>query len=83
MQKSQVTAEKTAWLEAISYAQSHLSTAGARDRYDRTLAVEAEEALLAAIAFAIEGTSRLDPGTKAALVDEAMALGIGPTAPTG
>ena len=78
MQKSQVTAEKTAWLEAISYAQSHLSAAEARARYDRTLGVEAEEALLAAIAFAIEGAPRLDPGTRQALVGEAMALGIGP-----
>lgn len=78
MQKSQVTAEKTAWLEAISYAQSHLTAAEARARYDRTLAVEAEEALNAAISFAIEGTARLDPGTRQILIDEAAALGIGP-----
>ncbi len=78
MRKSQVTAEKTAWLEAISYAQSHLSAPEARARYDRTLATESEEALNAAIAFALEGTTRLDPGTRQALVDEALALGIGP-----
>ncbi len=30
MQKSQVTAEKTAWLEAVSHAQSHLTDPRAR-----------------------------------------------------
>src|SRR4051794_15233359 len=45
MQKAQVTAEKTAWLEVVSLAQSHLTTPAARARYDRTLAAEREEAL--------------------------------------
>jgi len=78
MQKSQVTAEKTAWLEAISYAQSHLSAPEARARYDRTLNLEAEEALTGTFGFALDGLGRLDPGTRRALLDEAAALGIGP-----
>ena len=78
MQKSQVTAEKTAWLEAISYAQSHLSTPATRARYDRTLGLEAEETLLATLDFALAGLNRLDGGTRRALLDEAAALGIGP-----
>ncbi|MBX6316716.1 MAG: hypothetical protein IRY99_27945, partial [Isosphaeraceae bacterium] len=78
MHKSQVTAEKTAWLEAVSYAQSHLTTPAARARYDRTLALEAEEELTRAIQFALKGLSRLDPGTRQVLLDEAAALGIGP-----
>lgn len=78
MQKTQVTAEKTAWLEAISYAQSHLATPEARRRYDRTLVVEAEETLGEAIGFALKGVTRLDPGTNRALVDEAGRLGIAP-----
>src|SRR5215218_409275 len=49
MQKAQVTAEKTAWLEVVSHAQSHLTTPEARGRYDRSLALEAEEALVASI----------------------------------
>ena len=43
MKKAQVTAEKTAWLEIISHAQSHLTSPKARARYDRTLSLEAEE----------------------------------------
>ena len=43
MRKAQVTAEKTAWLEIISHAQSHLTSPKARARYDRTLTLEAEE----------------------------------------
>jgi hypothetical protein len=76
MQKAQVTAEKTAWLEVVSLAQSHLTAAAARARYDRTLAAEAEEALNAAIAFTLKGLARLDPGTRLALIDEGAALGI-------
>ena len=78
MSKSQVTAEKTAWLEAVSYSQSHLSKPEARSRYDRTLVLEAEETLGAAAAFALEGTARLDAGTKQTLIDEGAALGIVP-----
>ncbi len=37
MQKAQVTAEKTAWLEVVSLAQSHLIAPAAQARYDRTL----------------------------------------------
>jgi hypothetical protein len=78
MRKSQVTAEKTAWLEVISYAQSHLGTTAARAKYDRTLAVEAEEDFSELITFALEGNDRLDPGTRQILVAEASARGITP-----
>lgn len=78
MKKSQVTAEKTAWLEVVTLAQSHLSAPAARARYDRTLARETEDLLGEAIAFAVKGLSRLDPGTRAALIDEAAAKGIVP-----
>ena len=50
-QKSRVTAEMTAWLEAVSYAQSHLGTPEARARYDRTLELEAEERFREAVAL--------------------------------
>ncbi len=78
MQKAQVTAEKTAWLEAVSYAQSHLSSPEGRARYDRTLVLESEESFTTAIAFALTGLPRLDPGTRRVLVDEAARLGIPP-----
>ena len=78
MQKSQVTAEKTAWLEVVSHAQSHLGPPEARARYDRTLAVEAEDRLAESIAFAVRGLPRLDYGTRAALIDEAGTRGIAP-----
>jgi hypothetical protein len=77
MKKTQVTAEKTAWLEVIAHAQSHLASSKARAKYDRTLSLEAEERFDALIAFAIQGSTRLDQGTHAALVEEAAALGIG------
>ncbi len=76
MQKSQVTAEKTAWLEAVSYAQSNLSTPDSRARYDRTLALEAEETLQATIQFAIRNTSLLADSTRHFLREEALGLGI-------
>jgi len=76
MKKAQVTAEKTAWLEIIAHAQSHLSSPKARARYDRTLALEAEESFEGLAGFALKGLSRLDPGTHAALVEEAAAVGI-------
>jgi hypothetical protein len=76
MKKAQVTAEKTAWLEIITHAQSHLSSPKARTRYDRTLGLEAEESFEGLAVFALKGLSRLDPGTHATLVDEAAALGI-------
>ena len=76
MRKAQVTAEKTAWLEVVSLAQSHLIPPASRARYDRTLALEAEEALTAAIAFALMGLPRLDPGSRSALIGEGGALGI-------
>src|SRR4051794_22338091 len=78
MQKAQVTAEKTAWLEVVSLAQSHLTTPAPRARYDRTLALEREEALKGSIEFALKGLPRLDPGTRKALIDEAAAMGIAP-----
>ncbi len=76
MQKTQVTAEKTAWLEVVSHAQSHLTSPDARARYDRTLALEAEERLSQSIAFAVKGIAKLDYGTRAALIDEAARQGI-------
>ena len=76
MKKAQVTAEKTAWLEIITHGQSHLSSPKARARYDRTLAQEAEESFEGLAAFALNGLSRLDPGTLEALINEAAALGI-------
>jgi hypothetical protein len=78
MNKSQVTAEKTAWLEVVSYAQSHLTKSDARAKYDRTLALDVEEELLRSITFAIQGLARLDSGTERALRDEAMARGVAP-----
>lgn len=78
MQKAQVTAEKTAWLEVVSHAQSHLGAPETRARYARTLELEAEETFMAATEFALKGLTRLDPGTRSALADEAAALGIGP-----
>jgi hypothetical protein len=77
MRKAQVTAEKTAWLEIISHAQSHLTSPKARARYDRTLMLEAEEKFDVVTAFALQGVSRLDPGTRSALFEEAAALGVG------
>ncbi len=78
MQKAQVTAEKTAWLEVVSHAQSHLVPPHPRARYDRTLAAEAEAELDRSIAFAVKGLPRLDYGTRAALIDEASTRGITP-----
>ena len=78
MQKTQVTAEKTAWLEVVSLAQSHLGNAEARSRYDRTLSLEAEDELNVSIAFSIKGTTQLDAGTRQALIDEGQRLGIAP-----
>lgn len=78
MRKSQVTAEKTAWLEIITLAQSHLNSPTIRSRYDRTLATQAEENFAESIAFTVRGLSVLDPGTTQALRDEADALGIPP-----
>jgi hypothetical protein len=76
MKKAQVTAEKTAWLEIITHAQSHLSTTKSRARYDRTLVLETEESFERMSEFAVVGLGRLDPGTQSALVEEAGALGI-------
>ena len=76
MKKAQVTAEKTAWLEVITHAQSHLGSAKIRARYDRTLAQEAEESFESLAEFALKGLGRLDPGTQSALIEEAAALGI-------
>ena len=76
MKKAQVTAEKTAWLEVITHAQSHLSSPKERGRYDRTLAKEAEESFETLAAFAFNELNGLDPGTEKALIEEAAALGI-------
>ncbi len=45
-EEGQVTAEKTAWLEVVAQAQSDLGSPRARARYDRTIALEAEEAFV-------------------------------------
>jgi curved DNA-binding protein CbpA len=76
MKKAQVTAEKTAWLEIITHGQSHLGSAKARARYDRTLALEAEESFEGLAAFALKGLNRLDAGTRQALIEAAAAVGI-------
>jgi hypothetical protein len=76
MKKAQVTAEKTAWLEVITHAQSHLTSAKIRARYDRTLAQEAEESFEALAEFALKGLGRLDQGTQSVLIEEGAALGI-------
>jgi hypothetical protein len=76
MKKTQVTAEKTAWLEVIAHAQSHLTSSKARKRYDRTLALEAEESFEALASFAIKDVSRLDQGTLGVLIEEAAAAGV-------
>jgi hypothetical protein len=76
MKKTQVTAEKTAWLEIVAHAQSHLGSPSARARYDRTLTVEAEESFDALAEFTLKGLGRLDAGSRAALVEEAAGLGI-------
>jgi hypothetical protein len=78
MQKAQVTAEKTAWLEVVSLAQSHLTQPAARARYDRTLGLEAEESLVRSIEFTLKGLTGLDPGTREVLAEQAAALGIDP-----
>ncbi len=76
MKKAQVTAEKTAWLEVITHAQSHLNSAKVRAKYDRTLALEAEESFEALAEFALKGLNRLDQGTQSVLIEEGAALGI-------
>ena len=76
MKKAQVTAEKTAWLEVITHAQSHLTSAKIRSRYDRTFVQETEESFESLATFALEGLDRLDDGTRSALIEEAAAIGI-------
>ena len=76
MKKAQVTAEKTAWLEIITHAQSHLGSAKARTRYNQTLTLETEESFGTLAEFTLKGLSRLDAGTHAALVEEAAGAGI-------
>ena len=79
MQKTQVTAEKTAWLEVVTLAQSHLGSPAARACYDRTLALEAEERLGESIAFAIKGLAKARLWhIRAALIEEAGSRGITP-----
>ena len=78
MKKTQVTAEKTAWLEVVTLAQSHLTTPASRARYDQMLTLEAEENFKTAIHFALKGIANLDPNTKATLLEEASSLGILP-----
>ena len=62
MRKAQVTAEKTAWLEIIAHAQSHLTPPKARARYDRTLLLEAEESFDAVTALCPPGIDPSRPG---------------------
>jgi hypothetical protein len=78
MRKSQVTAEKTAWLEVVSYAQSHLAQPEGRAKYDRSLARDLEDEFSRSVAFALEGLAALDPGTRHVLLDEAASRGIIP-----
>lgn len=76
MKKTQVTAEKTAWLEVVSHAQSHLGSPQTRARYDRTLALESEEAFEKLVQFAVKDLKRLDGRTRQTLFEEAAAMGI-------
>ncbi len=78
MQKSQVTAEKTAWLEAVSYANTYLVAPDARRRYDATLESRADAEFESAVSFAVNGLPRLDDATFEALVEHARATGISP-----
>lgn len=78
MRKTQVTAEKTAWLEVVTLAQSHLTAAAVRARYDRTLVRESEDRFISAVAFSLAGLTRLDGGTHEVLLGEAAAVGIDP-----
>lgn len=78
MKKAQVTAEKTAWLEVVSLAQTHLGESKSRSRYDRTLTLESEERFEDVAAFALRGLARIDSGTHVALIDEAGSKGIPP-----
>ncbi len=61
MKKAQVTAEKTAWLEVITHAQSHLGSPRLRARYDRTLALETEESFDRLADFALKGLRAARP----------------------
>ncbi len=79
MKKTRVTAEKTAWLEVVTLAQSHLSNPAARSRYDRTLGLEDEDVFTETVTFTLKGIPHLDPGTNAILFDEAAAQGIVPS----
>jgi hypothetical protein len=76
MNKAQVTAEKTAWLEVISHAQSHLGNSKSRARYDHTLELETEETFEGLIEFAAKRRSEIDQATQNVLVGEAAAMGI-------
>ena len=78
MQKSQVTAQKTLWLEVISYAQSHLLGVTERARYDKTLLADAEDLFMESVVFAVAGLGRLDMGTKHVLLGDATSRGITP-----
>ena len=62
MKKAQVTAEKTAWLEIITHAQSHLTSAKIRSRYDRTLAQETEESFETLVRVCSQGIEPARPG---------------------
>jgi hypothetical protein len=78
MRKTQVTAEKTAWLEAISHAISHLGRPEARGRYDRTLQDDAEQEFDVLAEFAMRNLRHLDAKTRAVLMEESARLGILP-----
>ena len=79
MKKTQVTAEKTAWLEVVTLAQSHLTDARrAAPVTTGRSPWRPRRRSTTAVAFALKGLPRLDPGTRAALLDEAAALGVAP-----
>ena len=84
MRKAQVTAEKTAWLEIIAHAQSHLTSPKARARYDRTLLLEAEERFDAVTALCPPGTDAARPGNaRGARSRKRPRWGSAPSGPTG
>ena len=78
MSKSQVTAEKTAWLEVVSHAQSQLGRPESRQRYDRTLLLEAAEAYRDLVEFVVQGLTVLDTRTREVLLEEGRHRDIGP-----
>ena len=76
MKKAQVTAEKTAWLEVIAHAPVAPGLAPGAGAVRSDLGPGGRGGLRRPGRVRAQGLGRLDPGTRAALIDEAAALGI-------